>query len=114
LGPALYLNLMRRAAAVVGNSSSGLYEAPSLDRPTVNIGRRQEGRLRAASVIDCPPAREEIGRAIARALAMALQGVANPYGDGNASEGLVAALRSFSDWEPLVYKTFCDSAGILS
>jgi UDP-N-acetylglucosamine 2-epimerase (non-hydrolysing)/GDP/UDP-N,N'-diacetylbacillosamine 2-epimerase (hydrolysing) len=106
LGPALYLNLMRRAAAVVGNSSSGLYEAPSLDRPTVNIGRRQEGRLRAASVIDCPPVRREIAAAIDRALAMRLQGVANPYGDGRASEGLVTALRSFGDWKALVYKRF--------
>jgi UDP-N-acetylglucosamine 2-epimerase (non-hydrolysing)/GDP/UDP-N,N'-diacetylbacillosamine 2-epimerase (hydrolysing) len=108
LGPALSLNLMRHAAAVVGNSSSGLYEAPSLDRPTVNIGRRQEGRLRAVSVIDCPPSREEIRRAIGTALDMKLKGVVNPYGDGTASERLVQVLASFSDWKPLVYKSFRD------
>ncbi|HEY4164829.1 MAG TPA: UDP-N-acetylglucosamine 2-epimerase [Dongiaceae bacterium] len=111
LGPALYLNLMRHTAAVVGNSSSGLYEAPSLNRPTVNIGRRQEGRLRAASVIDCPPQRKEIRRALDRALEANLRNMVNPYGDGTASERLVAVLQSFGDWKPLVYKTFRDIEG---
>jgi UDP-N-acetylglucosamine 2-epimerase (non-hydrolysing)/GDP/UDP-N,N'-diacetylbacillosamine 2-epimerase (hydrolysing) len=111
LGPALYLNLMRHTAAVVGNSSSGLYEAPSLDRPTVNIGRRQGGRLRAASVIDCPPQRREIRRALDQALGLNLRDVANPYGDGTASERLVTVLQSFDDWKPLVYKTFRDIDG---
>jgi UDP-N-acetylglucosamine 2-epimerase (non-hydrolysing)/GDP/UDP-N,N'-diacetylbacillosamine 2-epimerase (hydrolysing) len=78
LGPERYLNLMRRAAAVAGNSSSGLYEAPSFDVPTVNIGRRQEGRLRAGSVIDCAPERSAIGAALQQALAARPQGTVNP------------------------------------
>jgi UDP-N-acetylglucosamine 2-epimerase (non-hydrolysing)/GDP/UDP-N,N'-diacetylbacillosamine 2-epimerase (hydrolysing) len=108
LGPTRYLNLMRRAAAVVGNSSSGLYEAPSFDVPTVNIGRRQEGRLRAPSVIDCPPEREAIGAAIRKALALQLEGTVNPYGDGEASARIVAVLKAIPDWSGLVYKRFKD------
>lgn len=108
LGPERYLNLMRQAAAVVGNSSSGLYEAPSFDVPTVNIGRRQEGRLRARSVIDCPPERGAIGAAIREALALKLQGTVNPYGDGQASARIVAVLKSVPDWSGLVYKRFQD------
>jgi UDP-N-acetylglucosamine 2-epimerase (non-hydrolysing)/GDP/UDP-N,N'-diacetylbacillosamine 2-epimerase (hydrolysing) len=108
LGPERYLNLMRRAAAVVGNSSSGLYEAPSFDVPTVNIGRRQEGRLRASSVIDCAPARDAIGAAITRALAERPKGTVNPYGDGAASARIVTVLKSITDWPGLVYKHFQD------
>jgi UDP-N-acetylglucosamine 2-epimerase (non-hydrolysing)/GDP/UDP-N,N'-diacetylbacillosamine 2-epimerase (hydrolysing) len=108
LGPERYLNLMRRAAAVVGNSSSGLYEAPSFDVPTVNIGRRQEGRLRASSVIDCAPERAAIGAAIQKALALGPQGTLNPYGDGQAAARIVAVLKSIPDWSGLVYKRFQD------
>jgi UDP-N-acetylglucosamine 2-epimerase (non-hydrolysing)/GDP/UDP-N,N'-diacetylbacillosamine 2-epimerase (hydrolysing) len=108
LGPERYLNLMRRAAAVVGNSSSGLYEAPSFDVPTVNIGRRQDGRLRASSVIDCAPDRKAIGDAIQKALALRPKGTVNPYGDGEASARIVAVLKEISDWSGLVYKKFQD------
>jgi UDP-N-acetylglucosamine 2-epimerase (non-hydrolysing)/GDP/UDP-N,N'-diacetylbacillosamine 2-epimerase (hydrolysing) len=108
LGPERYLNLMRRAAAVVGNSSSGLYEAPSFDVPTVNIGRRQEGRLRAKSVIDCPPERKAIGAAIQKALALRPEGTVNPYGDGEAAARIVAVLKANPDWSSLVYKRFED------
>jgi UDP-hydrolysing UDP-N-acetyl-D-glucosamine 2-epimerase len=108
LGPERYLNLMRRAAAVVGNSSSGLYEAPSFDVPTVNIGRRQEGRLRAQSVIDGPPERGAIGAAIQKALALKPAGTVNPYGDGEAAARIVAVLKAIPDWSGLVYKRFQD------
>jgi UDP-hydrolysing UDP-N-acetyl-D-glucosamine 2-epimerase len=108
LGPERYLNLMRRAAAVVGNSSSGLYEAPSFDVPTVNIGRRQEGRLRASSVSDCAPERAAIGAAIQKALALQPEGTVNPYGDGEASARIVALLKAIPDWSALVYKSFRD------
>jgi UDP-N-acetylglucosamine 2-epimerase (non-hydrolysing)/GDP/UDP-N,N'-diacetylbacillosamine 2-epimerase (hydrolysing) len=108
LGPERYLNLMRRASAVVGNSSSGLYEAPSFDVPTVNIGRRQEGRLRAPSVIDCPPERKAIGAAIQKALASQPKGTVNPYGDGESSARIVGVLKAIPDWPSLVYKRFQD------
>ena len=58
MGSRLYLSCMRLVDGVVGNSSSGLIEAPSLGIGTVNIGDRQKGRLRASSVIDCPPDRD--------------------------------------------------------
>jgi UDP-N-acetylglucosamine 2-epimerase (non-hydrolysing)/GDP/UDP-N,N'-diacetylbacillosamine 2-epimerase (hydrolysing) len=109
LGPARYLGLMRHAASVVGNSSSWLYEAPSLHVPTVQIGSRQEGRLRAGSVIDCPPDQGAIRHAIEQAMALDCSAVINPYGDGHASERLVDALKQIGDWAPLVYKTFADT-----
>ncbi len=108
LGAARYLNLMRHAAAVVGNSSSGLYEAPSFQVPTVNIGRRQDGRLRAASVVDVPPDPLAIRAAIEAAVSRPRTEVVNPYGDGRASERIVAALQAIPDWAPLVYKRFRD------
>lgn len=108
LGHARYLSAMRHAAAVIGNSSSGLYEAPSFAVPTVNIGTRQQGRPRAASVIDCPPEREAIAAAIGKALAMDCSGVTNPYGDGHASERIVAVLGDIPDFRELLAKPFHD------
>lgn len=108
LGPLRFHSLMALAAAVVGNSSSGLYEAPSFSVPTVNIGRRQDGRPRASSVIDCPPERTAIAAAINRALGHHCHGVVNPYGDGRTSERIVAILRDTADWPSLIYKSFHD------
>jgi UDP-hydrolysing UDP-N-acetyl-D-glucosamine 2-epimerase len=110
LAPLAFQSLMKHAAAIVGNSSSGLYEAPSFDVPSVNIGRRQEGRPRAASVIDCAPARAAIGAAIDRALALQLHDTVNPYGDGEASKRIVATLRGLADWPGLVFKEFRDQS----
>ena len=70
LGSRAYLSLMRRSASVVGNSSSGVTEAPLLGVPTVNIGDRQDGRERAALVIDCGVDADSITKAIHRALTM--------------------------------------------
>jgi GDP/UDP-N,N'-diacetylbacillosamine 2-epimerase (hydrolysing) len=64
LGLVRYLSAMRIAAAVVGNSSSGILEAPSFKVPTVNIGDRQKGRVRAQSVVDCEPDRNSIKMAL--------------------------------------------------
>lgn len=97
LGQLAYLSCMREADAVVGNSSSGLLEAPTFRKPTVNIGDRQSGRLKAASVIDCAPDRRSISAALAKALspefAAVLRDVKNPYGDGGASERIVEVIR---------------------
>jgi UDP-hydrolysing UDP-N-acetyl-D-glucosamine 2-epimerase len=106
LGSDRFLALMAHAAALVGNSSSGLYEAPSLGTPSINIGNRQDGRLRAAAVIDSVPETEAIADAIRKAMAMPHEPVANPYGDGHASEKLVEALKQHGDWPALVFKTF--------
>jgi UDP-hydrolysing UDP-N-acetyl-D-glucosamine 2-epimerase len=97
LGDRLYLSLLRHAAAMVGNSSSGLIEAPSFELPVVNVGSRQRGRLRAANVVDVAPEREAIARGLARALSAdfraGLRGLPNPYGDGRAAPRIVRLLR---------------------
>lgn len=108
LGPDNYFAALRHMDAVVGNSSSGLYEAPSFGIPTVNIGDRQKGRLRAASVLDCLPERAAIGAAIAAALARGRRATINPYGDGHASERIVAVLKTLGDPRRLLRKSFAD------
>jgi GDP/UDP-N,N'-diacetylbacillosamine 2-epimerase (hydrolysing) len=101
LGSRGYLGLMRHCSSVIGNSSSGIIEAPSLGVPTVNIGDRQKGRLRAASVIDVPYSIEAIKAAIQYATGdsqfrHAVRDVKNPYdpfGDGNVSTRIVDVLE---------------------
>lgn len=111
LGQRRYLSCMKLADGVIGNSSSGLAEAPSFRIGTVNIGDRQKGRLRAQSVIDCPPERDAIREAISTlysdAFQRALSSVTNPYGDGGASERIA---RTLSDYPlaGLLKKTFHD------
>lgn len=108
LGARRYFSALAHVDAVVGNSSSGLYEAPSFSVPTVNIGDRQKGRLRAASVIDCSGEREAIGAAIAEALARGRRPVENPYGDGRTSERILAVLEGLDAPQNLVRKRFLD------
>jgi UDP-hydrolysing UDP-N-acetyl-D-glucosamine 2-epimerase len=107
-----YFSLMRYAAAMVGNSSSGITEAPSFELPVVNIGNRQRGRLRAANVIDVPCARGEISEGVRRVVSTqfrdSLAGLTNPYGDGHASERIVARLKEVTIDDDLVLKRFHD------
>ncbi len=110
LGQQRYYSLVALADAVVGNSSSGLYEAPSLGTPTVNIGSRQDGRPRAASVIDCPAQAEAIVEAIHAACRLDMAGVENPYGDGHAAERILAVLHGPWSREALIHKRFVDQA----
>ena len=104
LGQRRYLSALAHVDGVVGNSSSGLIEAPALKKGTVNIGARQDGRLRAASVIDCPAQRSAIAAAIARLydhrFAAGLVDLVNPYGDGGASERTVAAIEAWTPGAP--------------
>lgn len=106
LGQSLYLSLMAQVDAVVGNSSSGLYEAPSLNVATVDIGDRQRGRLAAASVLRCPPDRDAIREAIASAIQLDCSGTKNPYGDGRSSERIVEILRTLPPAPELIGKRF--------
>lgn len=98
LGSHVYFSLMDRAAALVGNSSSGIIEAASFHLPVVNIGNRQAGRLRPANVIDVGENREAIEAGLARALEaefrQSLANLKNPYGDGHAAEIIVDKLQS--------------------
>lgn len=90
LGVLRYLSAMRYAKAVIGNSSSGIVEAPAMGIPTVNIGDRQKGRMTALSVISCPPEYASIRSAIETALDGTFRERAgkavSPFGDGTASE----------------------------
>lgn len=89
LGMVRYLSLMRHAEFVIGNSSSGIIEAPTFGIPTVNIGDRQRGRLQAGSIINCESDRQSISAAIKKALGeefrILCKNVKNPYGDGHAA-----------------------------
>lgn len=100
LGQLLYLSCIRNTDGVVGNSSSGLAEAPSFAKGTVNIGDRQQGRLRAESVIDCAPERAAIVAAVKHLYSPSFQEklktVNNPYGDGGASSRVVETLAKVS------------------
>jgi UDP-hydrolysing UDP-N-acetyl-D-glucosamine 2-epimerase len=106
LGSIKYLSVMAQVNMVVGNSSSGLYEAPSLHKPTVNIGDRQRGRLRAKSVIDCEPRRHAIAAAIEAAFGLDCSSVVNPYGDGFAAAKIAGVLAALPAGKNLVQKHF--------
>jgi len=107
-----YFSLMKLAAAMVGNSSSGIIEAPSVKLPVVNVGSRQAGRVRAKNVIDVDGRREEILSGIRRAISdkfrSGLKVLCNPYGDGHAAERIVRRLKGVELNDRLIRKTFQD------
>jgi UDP-hydrolysing UDP-N-acetyl-D-glucosamine 2-epimerase len=111
-GQDVYINLMRHAAAMVGNSSSGIIEAPSIPLAVVNIGERQRGRLRAANVIDVPYNDRAITAGIQTATSDSfrrrLAGLKSPYGDGRTSEQIVQVLAAVQLGPELLQKTFHD------
>ncbi|MGI9325550.1 MAG: UDP-N-acetylglucosamine 2-epimerase [Pseudomonadales bacterium] len=97
LGQKRYLSLLQYADVVVGNSSSGIIEAPSLGTPTVNIGARQDGRVMADSVVCCEDNKQAIVDAIQRCLSKEFQSMAanvtNPYGQGDTCQRIVDTLK---------------------
>ncbi|TDF81189.1 UDP-N-acetylglucosamine 2-epimerase [Pseudomonas sp. H9] len=99
LGFKRYHSALKHALVVVGNSSSGIIEAPSLGVPSVDVGIRQRGRLAAESVLHCSADVQEITDAIAKASSPAFQElsrtVVNPYGDGHTVERIVEILTTF-------------------
>ena len=109
LGQQKYLSVMAQVDTVVGNSSSGIIEAPAMGKPTVNIGPRQQGRVRAPSVIDCADDTEAILAAIGCALSPAAQAMAarreSPYGGGGASRRIKDVLATV-ELDPLLAKRF--------
>ena len=111
LGQVRYLSCMRHFDGVVGNSSSGILEAPSFKIGTVNIGSRQMGRIQAPSVINCEPRREAVLRSIEKLLSPAFQetltDVVSPYGDGGATERIAELLKA-TELDHLAAKTFFD------
>ena len=99
LGILRYLSLLKYSDMVIGNSSSGIIEAPCFGIPTVNIGDRQAGRLRANSVIDCDNNEDNIIVAIKKAITREFKVIAknsvNPYGGGNTSADIVSTIKDF-------------------
>ena len=97
LGQQRYLSCIAQVDAVVGNSSSGLLEVPSFKKATINIGDRQNGRHKAASVINCAPLQNDILDAIKKVynpnFQVMLEAVCNPYGEGGASALIVETLK---------------------
>lgn len=98
LGQIRYLSSVKHAAAVIGNSSSGIIEVPAFDVPTVNIGSRQKGRLAAKSVLNCEPSltsiTEAISDAVKRNYKLDGETIINPYGQGNTSGQVIEMLKS--------------------
>lgn len=107
-----FLSLLRRASALVGNSSAGIIEAPSFRTPVVNIGARQAGRIRAANVIDVDDAVDAIAEGIARALTpdfrRSLADLENPYGDGQSGSRVARILADVPLGPELLIKPFVD------
>lgn len=100
LGHEVFHGLLAHADLMVGNSSSGIWEAPSFGLPVVNVGDRQKGRIRGANVIDVPAdagaIREGIAKGLAPAFRASLRSTGNPYGDGKAAERILEVLAR--DW----------------
>lgn len=113
LGQLMYLSLLKYATVIVGNSSSGLTEAPSFELPVVNIGDRQRGRIRGQNVIDVTeckrkPIINSIRKALSPDFKNSLKGMENPYGKENVSGKIVKVLKEIQLDESLVKKKFCD------
>ncbi len=111
MGQLLYLSTMQYVDAVVGNSSSGIIEMPSFKKGTINIGDRQKGRIKAASVIDCDPDKASVANALLKLYSPAFQDklktVSNPSGRFGASARIIRVLKTFP-LDGLLKKTFYD------
>lgn len=109
LGQVNYLSALLHIDLIVGNSSSGLLEAPSFKIGTVNIGDRQRGRIKANSVIDCLPKKKNIIDSIKKIYSSEfkklLKNVENPYGDGAASSKIIKVLKKI-ELDGILKKTF--------
>ena len=103
-----YWSLLSHASLMIGNSSSGIMETASVGLPTVDIGERQRGRTRAANVLHAAADSGQITRAIEKAMSAefisAMKDIKNPYGDGAASERIVAGLTNAPDRQTLLTK----------
>lgn len=103
-----YWALLKHACVMVGNSSSGIMEAPSLQLPCVDIGLRQQGRTRAGNIIHCDPNGADIVTAMRRAVSEEFKAIVgniqNPYGDGRASERIVQGIVDAPDAQVLLMK----------
>lgn len=112
LGVRRYLSALKYSSFVMGNSSSGLVEAPSFGIPTINIGDRQKGRMQANSIINCEPISKNIIEAIELALSKEFcdraKKTKNPYGDGNTSDKVIEIIKKYLNNRIDLKKKFYD------
>ena len=107
LGSKAYLTALSICDLVIGNSSSGIIEAPSLQTPTINIGNRQKGRIKPRSVIDVDTNTKEIILAIQKGLKMNMTNIKNPYQEKKPSKSILDIIKS-SNFRKLIFKEFND------
>lgn len=111
MGQLNYLSTLQYVDAVVGNSSSGLLEAPSFKIGTIDIGDRQKGRIKADSVIRCQPVKEDIGKSLDNLYSIDFQKILkntkNPYGSGGASKKIIRRIKS-ANLNNILKKSFYD------
>jgi len=111
LGALRYLSAMKYATAVIGNSSSGIIEAPSFKIPTVNIGDRQKGRIQATSILNCSPdadaIRQTMGQTLSPEFLKSISGISNPYERPGTCSKIVGLLEK-TDIVGITKKTFHD------
>ena len=116
LGTSRYFSMMKYAAAMVGNSSSGIIEAASFGLPVVNVGNRQLGRAHGRNVVDVPCDRTHIAKAISKVTSPAfrqkIKRLQNPYGNGHASVEIVRILLTIPLGHSLIAKRFNDLGGV--
>lgn len=109
LGFRRYLSAVKNAVAVVGNSSSGIIEVPSLQVASVDIGHRRQGRTAAESVIRCGSTCAEISKAVDQAIKLTIKlkaaPIENPYGSGDTAKKIMTLIKEFS---PIAVKKFYD------
>lgn len=109
MGQKGYLSALKYCSAVIGNSSSGIIEAPSFNIPTINIGHRQDGRVKADTVIDCENDKESISFTIKKALSSTnCKSSINPYKGKNTSENIVNIIKKYMSGGRNCKKTFYD------
>lgn len=112
LGRKRFLSLLKYSVMMIGNSSSGIYEAPVFQIPTINIGNRQKGRIHGETVIDCPAETIEVWSAIVQALSDEFQQMCrrcgNLFGDGHASEKIIKIVKQFLNNGVFTEKKFYD------
>ena len=111
LGQLRYLSALKHIDAIVGNSSSGLLEAPSFKIGTINIGDRQEGRIKAKSIIDCLPNSKSLKNALRKVYSNKfkdlLKDVKNPYGKKSASHKIIKIIKK-TKFKGILKKSFYD------
>lgn len=115
LGQDRYLSLLQYSSVVIGNSSSGILEAPSFQIPTVNVGKRQQGRVRVDSIIDVPVTADKIKEGIETALSEEFRSICknvhSPYGEGDTSNKIVKVLKTV-ELKDITTKHFYDAVGV--